>query len=85
MPVPEDIRNVKRPPNTIIQDSGKDGPKRYSVRERKGTRYVAGGNPQPVNGKTVGYIIDHKYVPICEKAAGHGPTMLSYGAASLVN
>lgn len=85
MPVPEDIRNVKRPPNTIIQDSGKDGPKRYSVRERKGTRYVAGGNPQPVNGKTIGYIIDHKYVPLCEKAADHGPTMLSYGAASLVN
>lgn len=84
LPVPIDIRNVPRPLNSIVQDSGIDGPKRYRVRERAGTRYVPGGNPQPINGKTIGYIVDHKYVPLCEKTAIHGPTMLSYGAASLV-
>ena len=85
LPVPEDIRNVPRPVNSIVQDSGKEGPKRYRVRERTGTRYVPGGNPQPINGKTIGYIIDYKFVPLRDKAAMHGPTMLSYGAASLVN
>ena len=84
MAVPEDIRKVKRPPNTIVQDSGRDGPKRYSVRERNGTRYIPGENPQPINGKTIGYIIDHQYVPICEKTAIGKPTMLSYGAAALI-
>ncbi|MCR5403568.1 MAG: transposase [Butyrivibrio sp.] len=84
MPVPEDIRKVERPTNTIVQDSGKDGPKRYIVRERNGSRYIPGGNPQPINGKTVGYIIDHKYIPICEKTASSEPSMLSYGACALV-
>ena len=45
MAVPEDIRKVERPANTIVQDSGRDGPKRYSVRVRVGSRYVPGGNP----------------------------------------
>ena len=31
MKVPEEIRKVKRPVNTIVEDSGRDGPKRYSV------------------------------------------------------
>ena len=84
MPVPEDIRKVPRPSNTVVQDSGKDGPKRYSVRERTGIRYVPGGNPQPINGKTIGYIVDHKFVPLNGKTGNLGPTMLSYGAASLV-
>lgn len=85
MPVPEDIRKVPRPVNTVVQDSGRDGPKRYSVRERTGTRYISGGNPQPINGKTIGYIINHRFVPVCEKTVNPGPTMLSYGAASLVD
>ena len=58
MAVPADIRAVKRPVNTIVDDSGRDGPKRYAVRERSGTRYVQGGNPQPRNGK----VLDRKSV-----------------------
>lgn len=83
MSIPEDIRKVERPKNTIVQDSGREGPKRYSVRERSGTRYVQGGNPQPINGHTIGYIINHQFVPICEKTLATGPSMLSYGAAAL--
>ena len=63
MAVPEEIRAVPRPKNTIVEDSGRDGPKRYAVRERAHTVYVAGGNPQPHNGKVIGHIIDMKYVP----------------------
>ena len=32
MAVPADIRAVKRPVNTIVDDSGRDGPKRYAVK-----------------------------------------------------
>lgn len=45
MPVPADIRAVPRPVNTIVDDSGCDGPKRYAVRERAYTKYVVRGNP----------------------------------------
>ena len=84
MGVPIEIRQVKRPVNTIVQDTGKEGPKRYPVRERKGSHYVSGGNPQPVNGKVVGYIINYEFIPICEKTSADIPSMLSYGAATLV-
>lgn len=84
MPVPEEIRRVPRPVNTIVDDSGRPGPLRYSVRERSSTRYVPGGNPQPRNGKVVGHIIDGEYVPVRQETATDGPEMLSYGAAALV-
>lgn len=84
MAVPADIRAVKRPVNTIVDDNGRDGPKRYAVRERSGSKYVPGGNPQPRNGKVIGHIIDHVYVPLGEKTAPIEPDMLSYGASALV-
>ena len=34
MSVPQEIRAVNRPKNTIVEDRGRDGPKRYAVRER---------------------------------------------------
>lgn len=83
MSVPESIRKVPRPVNTVVQDMGHDGPKRYAVRERKAVRYVTGGNPQPVNGATVGYIIEGRYVPLTQKTAEDGPDSLSYGGAAL--
>ena len=84
MHVPEAIRRVKRPTNTVVVDSGKNTPLRYAVKERSKTVYVAGGNPQPRNGKTIGHIIDMKYVPVNPKSADRGPEMLSYGGAALV-
>ena len=80
MAVPADIRAVKRPVNTIVDDSGRDGPKRYAVRERSGARYVQGGNPQPRNGKVVGHIIGHVYVPLEEKAAPIAPGGPGFGS-----
>ena len=85
MPVPADIRAVPRPVNTVVDDNGGDGPKRYAVRQRGSSKYVPGGNPQPRNGKVIGHIIDYKFVPIPQKDPGADePDMLSYGASALV-
>lgn len=84
MAVPEEIRKVQRPKNTIVDDNGREGPYRYAVRERASTKYVPGGNPQPRNGRVIGHIIDGLFVPTQNKTAHSGPDMLSYGASALV-
>lgn len=83
MAVPENIRNVERPVNTIVEDTGRPGPNRYPVRERATIKYVHGGNPQPRNGKVIGHIIDNQFVPIPVKKITMEPDMLSYGSAAL--
>ena len=84
MPVPENIRKVPRPKNTVVVDNGKPGPNQYAVRARKAEKYIPGKNPQPINGKVIGHIIDGKFVPIIEKTAASGPDSLCYGTAALV-
>lgn len=44
MAVPADIRAVPRPKNTVVENNGRDGPKRYPVRERALSKYIPGGN-----------------------------------------
>lgn len=82
MAVPEYIRRVPRPVNTVVVDNGKDGPNRYAVRERAGTKYIRDRNPQPKNGKVIGHIFNGAYVPLNGETATSGPDMLSYGAAA---
>ena len=82
MAVPEYIRKVPRPVNTVVVDNGKDSPNRYAVRERAGTKYIRDGNPQPKNGKVIGHIFNGTYIPLHDKTAASGPDMLSYGAAA---
>ncbi len=87
MPVPPEIRSAERPRNTIVEDRGKDGPKRYAVRERSSIKYIPGKNPQPHNGKVIGHIINGKYVPLVKSQTqedGDKPDMLSYGSSSLI-
>ena len=84
MAVPEAIRKVPRPVNTVVGDNGKDGPKRYPVRERSGIKYMSGGNPQPQNGKVIGHIVDGVYVPLIPAAVKAEADMLSYGACAFV-
>lgn len=62
MGVPEKIRKVPRPKNTVVIDTGV-GKKRYVVRERLEVVYVKDHNPKPKNGKVIGHILDGKYVP----------------------
>lgn len=85
MAVPAEIRAVPRPKNTVVQDTGREGPKRYPVREREKVLYVRGGNPQPHNGKTVGHIVNGQFVPLHGRPAHQGASELSYGAAALVH
>lgn len=84
MAVPDHIRQVPRPVNTIVEDNGREGPNRFAVRERISTKYVPGGNPQPRNGKVIGHIRDGRYVPKQESTSSSGPDMLSYGASAFV-
>ena len=43
MMVPESIRSVPRPTNTVVVDSGHNGALRYAVRERAGLKYDRSG------------------------------------------
>ena len=81
MGVPENIRSVERPTNTIVEDSGRDGVNRYSVRARSGVKYIKGGNPQPGNGRVIGHIINERFVSITEKMSDE-PDSLSYGGVA---
>ena len=82
MAVPESVRKVERPVNTIVEDSGRDTMYRYAVRERGEIVYESGSNPRPKNGKVVGHIIDGKFVPRKEKTS-NVPEMCSYGAVTV--
>ena len=64
MPIPKHILEVPRPKNSIVIAYGKDKG-RYSVRARVGCRRINGGN-RPVNGPTIGHIIDGRYVPLAK-------------------
>lgn len=62
MPIPADILAVERPKNTVVYAYGKNKD-RYGVKQRIGCKYKNGKN-YPVNGPTVGHIINGEYVPI---------------------
>lgn len=84
MGVPKEIRDVERPANTIVVDNGRDGPKRWAVRERKSSgAYIPGRNPQPVNGGVIGHIIDFRFVPIKDPMGSDGPEELQYAPVAL--
>ena len=62
MPIPSEILKVERPKNTVVIAYGKNKDK-YGVKQRIGCKRVNGRNI-PVNGPTIGHIIDGQYVPI---------------------
>ena len=78
MAVPESIRQVPRPSNTVVIDSGSNGLKRYAVHSRTKVVYTPGRNPRPVNGPVIGHIIGGKFVPVVSgaKLAPNGPDRL---------
>lgn len=84
MAVPDDVRRVPRPVNTIVENNGRIGPNQYPVRERGSIKYIPGGNPQPRNGKVVGHIVNGVYVPLRPLVSESEPDMLSYGASAFV-
>ncbi len=62
MPIPAEIREVERPPNTIVVAYGKNKD-RYAVRQRIACKYE-NGRRKPINGPTIGHIIDGRFVPV---------------------
>lgn len=62
MPIPQNILSVPRPKNTVVVVYGKNK-NLYAVRQRVGCRCV-NGRHLPVNGPTIGHIIDGAFVPI---------------------
>ena len=62
MPIPQEILSVPRPRNTVVIAYGKDK-SLYAVRQRIGCRND-NGRHLPVNGPTIGHIVDGKYIPI---------------------
>lgn len=66
MGVPQEIRAVPRPKNTVVIDTGGKGPLRYCVRERNKAVRTAKGF-QPRNGKVIGHIVDGAFVPVSSK------------------
>lgn len=65
MPIPEHILAVERPVNTVVIMYGKNKD-RFAVRQRLGCKRVNGRN-LPVNGPTIGHIVDGRYVPMDTK------------------
>ena len=62
MPIPADILAVERPVNTVVIAYGKNKD-HYAVRKRIGCKYVNGRN-LPVNGPTIGHIVNGKFIPV---------------------
>lgn len=61
MKVPPEIRNVDRPPDTIVYAFGKD-PVKFNVKLRTYTK--VNGKTVQTDGETIGSIIDMKFVPL---------------------
>ena len=84
MGIPEEIRRVPRPRNTVVVQSGTKGPKRYAVRERAGSVRGPDGCSRPVNGRVIGHICGGRFVPLVKGVASAEPDMLSFGAAAFI-
>lgn len=78
MGVPEELRKVKRPPNTICKMIGD----KCAVIERIGCKRVNGKNI-PINGKVVGHIIGGVYVE--KESEGLSVTLKNYGDYAFAN
>lgn len=66
MPIPREALDVKRPVNTVVIAYGKNKDL-YAVRQRVGCKNV-NGRHIPINGPTIGHIVDLVYVPNDESA-----------------
>ncbi len=49
--VPDSVKKVPRPTNTVVVDTGSKGARRYAVRCRSGYSLTVNNNPGPRNGE----------------------------------
>jgi hypothetical protein len=83
MAVPEEIRKVERPRNTIVVKRG-NGPRMYAVVERVGCRRVGNRNV-PVNGRTVGYIMQGMFVAYSDSLSQRKIELKDYADVVLID
>jgi transposase len=83
MAIPEEIRKVERPRNTIVVKRG-NGRLKYAVVERVGCKRVGDSNI-PVNGYTVGHIIDGAFVAISDPVAQRKTELKDYADVVLID
>jgi hypothetical protein len=83
MAIPVEIRSVERPKNTIVVKRG-NGPLQYAVVERVGCKRVGESNI-PVNGYTIGHIIDGAFVPVSEPVAQRTIELKDYADVVLID
>ena len=88
MAVPEEIRKVPRPKNTVVKDNKTNSPYRYLVIQRVGTKYIKNGNPRPIDGGVIGHIIDGKFIPKHQKTSeiqsNNDLRFLQWGSAAII-
>jgi hypothetical protein len=82
--VPEEIRKVPRPINTVVIRNSKAGPFEYAVKERKKPVYRSGKTPSPRNGAVIGHIYHGRFIPLVEQLASKKPTFKSFGPSALL-
>ena len=83
MAIPEVIRSVERPKNTIVVKRG-NGPLQYAVVERIGCKRVDESNI-PVNGYIIGHIIDGSFVPVTDPVAQRKTELKDYADVVLID
>jgi hypothetical protein len=83
MAVPEEIRKVERPRNTIVVKRG-NGPRMYAVVERVGCKRVGNRNV-PVNGRTVGYIMQGMFVAYSDSVSQRKIELKDYADVVLID
>jgi hypothetical protein len=83
MAIPEEIRKVERPVNSVVVDHG-GGPLRYAVIERVGCKRINGRNI-PIDGRTIGHIVEGSFVAILDEVASRVVELKDYADAVLVD
>lgn len=81
MKVPEEIRSVPRPPNTIVYAFGRD-PVKYNVKQRLWVE--VDGRKVQRDGPTVGAIIDGKFSPTKQRISYSEADFRSWARSQLV-
>ena len=85
--VPDSVKKVPRPTNTVVVDTGSKGARRYAVRCRSGYSLTVNNNPGPRNGKTIGYIVSGRFIEkntFVDSVSSYQHEFLQYGAATTI-
>ena len=85
--VPDSVKKVPRPTNTVVVDTGSKGARRYAVRCRSGYSLTVNNNPGPRNGKTIGYIVSGRFIEknaLVDSVSSYQHEFLQYGAAATI-